>query len=301
MKYSDLYKECRLCPRNCRVDRTDGNQGYCSQSAELYIARASLHAWEEPCISGERGSGTVFFSGCPLHCVYCQNDAISGAKAGKKVTVDRLCEIFYELREKGAHNINLVTPTHFLAHIAEAIERVKSQGFSLPFVYNTSGYEKQESLRMLSGLIDIYLPDFKYTDPQLAKDYSHAENYVDVAKAAIAEMVRQQPRAVFDDDEMMTRGVIVRHLMLPHSYKNSKNAIEYLYNTYGDSIYVSIMSQYTPIKKTEEVPCLNDRVTQREYDRLVDYAIGLGVEKAFIQDGESATDSFIPQFDCEGV
>ena len=301
MKYSDLYKECRLCPRNCRVDRTDGNAGYCSQSAELYLARAALHEWEEPCISGERGSGTVFFSGCPLHCVYCQNDAISGGKAGKSVTPDRLCEIFYELQEKGAHNINLVTPTHFLPHIAAAIEKVKANGFSLPFVYNTSGYEKVESISMLSGLVDIYLPDFKYTDTELAKNYSNAEDYIGVAKAAIAEMVRQQPTPCFDENGMMTKGVIVRHLMLPDIYKNSKDAIEYLYKTYGDSIYISIMSQYTPIKENEKFPSLNKKVKKREYDRLVDYAIDLGVGNAFIQDTSSATEGFIPQFDCEGV
>lgn len=301
MKYSELYSNCTLCPRKCGIDRNAGKRGYCTQSSSLMLARASLHAWEEPCISGERGSGTVFFCGCPLHCVYCQNDAISKGQTGKERDVDRLCEIYYSLAEQGAHNINLVTPTHFLVHVVNAIEKVKSKGFPLPFVYNTSGYERVESLRMLDGLIDIYLPDFKYSDSALAERYSHAPDYVDVAKEALSEMVRQCPEPCFDGQGMMTRGVVVRHLMLPSHYKNSKEAVEYLYKTYGDSIYISIMSQYTPVRDFEDYQELNRRVGRALYERLVDYAISLGVENAFIQESASATKSFIPQFDCSGI
>ncbi len=301
MKYSELYSECTLCPRRCALDRNSGERGFCSQSSALTIARASLHEWEEPCISGERGSGTVFFSGCPLHCVYCQNNAISRGEVGRVVDGDRLCEIFFELGERGAHNVNLVTPTHFLPHVIYAIEKAKGEGFALPFVYNTSGYESFDALRRLDGLIDIYLPDFKYFDSSLAKNYSCAEDYPEIAKKALAEMVRQRPTPTFDSDGMMTSGVIVRHLLLPSHYKNSREVIEYLYKTYGDSIYISIMSQYTPVSALDDFPELMRPVKPLEYERLVRYAISLGVENAFIQDGSSASESFIPQFDCFGV
>lgn len=300
MKYSDEYKGCTLCPRECGADRTCG-VGVCGQGHELVVARAALHAWEEPCISGERGSGTVFFSGCSLGCVYCQNHKISSSQVGKTISVDRLVDIFFELEGKGAHNINLVTPSHFLPSVREAMEIARSRNFNLPFVYNTSGYEKAQSLHTLSGLVDVYLPDFKYADPTVAEKYSNARDYPECAMAALAEMVAQQPKPQFDSDGMMTKGVIVRHLMLPCEYENSRRVIEYLAKTYSDKIYVSIMSQYTPVQKNEQYPNLNERVKRSQYERLIRYATHLGIENGFIQDGQSAEESFIPDFDLLGV
>ena len=229
-------KMCTLCPRNCAVDRAGGERGICGQTEQLKVARAALHYWEEPCISGESGSGAVFFSGCALHCVFCQNRSIANGTAGKEITKERLAEIFLELQEKGANNINLVTPGHFAPQITEALCRAKKEGLRLPVVYNTSSYESADTIKSLEGLVDIYLPDFKYISPALSAKYSHAPDYADVAKAAVAEMVRQCPRPVFDGDEaedpieeglLMRQGVIVRHLLLPGCTKDSKAVIKY--------------------------------------------------------------------------
>lgn len=268
------------------------------------ISRAALHMWEEPCISGEKGSGTVFFSGCNMKCVFCQNKEISTGGFGKEITVERLARIFLELQEKGALNINLVTPTHYTMQIIQAVKLAKSMGLKLPIVYNTSSYEKVETIKLLADTVDIWLPDFKYTDNAAASRYSKAADYVEYAKAAIDEMVRQQPQPVFDDEGIMQKGVIVRHLVLPGQVQAAKNAVEYLYNRYGDNIFISIMSQYTPVIDTEtakEYPELARKLTEREYDSVVDYAIELGVENAFIQEGDVAEESFIPAFDGTGV
>lgn len=295
---------CRLCPRSCGVRREAGEHGVCGQTDRLKAARAALHYWEEPCISGTAGSGTVFFSGCNLHCVFCQNRSISDGTAGKNITTERLSEIFLELQEKGADNINLVTPGHFVPQIAEALERAKKNGMSLPVVYNTGSYEYVETLRQMEGLVDIYLPDFKYMDDALGQRYSHAGDYSVVAKAAITEMVRQTGSAVFeygDEDGLMKRGTIVRHLVLPGCVEDSKAVIRYLYETYGDRIYISIMNQFTPMPGLEDYPEFNRKVTEEEYGEVVDYAISLGVERGFIQEGDTAEESFIPAFDGEGV
>lgn len=293
--------ECRLCPRNCGVNRTT-ELGVCGESLEIRAARAALHMWEEPCISGESGSGTVFFTGCTLKCVFCQNGNIANGQVGKKITVDRLVEIFFEQKNRGANNINLVTPTHFVPQIKEAIVKAKEGGFDLPFVYNTSSYENVSTLKMLDGLIDIYLPDLKYFSSELAKKYSKAEDYFEVAKRAIDEMVRQVGKPVFEDNGLMKKGVIVRHLLLPGGIEDSKKVIKYLYDTYGDNIFISIMNQYTPMPLIgEKYPELNRKVTDEEYDELVDYAIEIGVENGFIQEGETASESFIPEFDMEGI
>jgi len=298
---SDLLSDCTLCPRECHTDRASGQTGYCGQSSDIYLARAALHMWEEPCISGDNGSGTVFFSGCPVRCVFCQNHDIANSNRGKKITPERLCEIFTELMQKGANNINLVTPTHFTAQIITAVSNARKSGMTLPIVYNTSGYEKPETLKMLENTVDIYLPDFKYMSAELSKKYSNAPDYSDYAKKALAEMVRQQPKAIFDKNGIMQKGVIVRHLLLPGHLDDSKRVIEYLYETYGDSIYISIMSQFTPLDNVKKYPGLNRKVTQEEYDALVDFAAELGVENGFIQEGEAASESFIPAFDFEGV
>ncbi len=297
------YNNCILCPRECGVDRS-ATSGVCHSTDRCKIVRAALHYWEEPCISAEKGSGTIFFSGCSLGCVFCQNYAISDGKSqyGVEVTVDRLVEIFYELKGQGANNINLVTPTHYIPHIRQAIIEAKEQGFDLPFVYNTSGYEKVDSLKMLDGLIDVYLPDFKYFDGELARKYSKAPDYVQVAQVAIEEMVRQVGQPRFDDQGIIRRGVVVRHLILPGHTRDSRSVIDYLYRTYGDNIYISIMNQYTPVKtpRMDKYPELGRSITRREYDKVIDYALEIGVKNAYIQEGETNKESFIPDFDGQG-
>ena len=296
----NYYRECRLCPRNCGVDRSR-TVGVCGQSDKLYVARAALHMWEEPCISGTNGSGAVFFSGCTLRCVYCQNYHIANSEVGKTVSVERLSEIFLELQEQGANNINLVTPTHFVPQIIAALDQARKKGLNLPIVYNTSGYEKVETLKRLDGYVDIYLPDFKYMDSTLSARYSRAKDYPSVAKQALSEMVRQQPDVVIDDSTgLIQKGVIVRQLLLPGHVNDAKDVLKYLYDTYHDHVYISMMSQFTPIA-LKDYPEINRTVTRREYERLVDYALEIGITNAFIQEGDVAKDSFIPAFDCEGV
>lgn len=263
-------------------------------------ARAALHMWEEPCISGEMGSGTVFFSGCPLRCVYCQNYSIANAESGTVITEEKLTDIFLDLQEKGAANINLVTPTHYTPEIIRAIKSAKRRGMTLPIVYNCSGYEKVETLQMLDGIVDVYLTDFKYMDAKVALRYSKAEDYPEVAKAALREMVRQQGEAKFDEKGMMQKGVIVRHLLLPGYVQNAKDVVKYVYDTYGDDVFLSLMNQYTPLPHVATYPEINRRVTEEEYDELVNYAIAIGVENGFIQEGETAEESFIPAFEGEG-
>lgn len=294
-------RDCTLCPRECHVDRTAGNKGYCRATDELAVARAALHMWEEPCISGEEGSGTVFFSGCPLGCIYCQNHNISRGLAGKAITTERLAEIFLELQGKGANNINLVTPSHYVPQITEALDISRRKGLTIPIVYNCSGYEKVETLKLLEGYVDIYLPDLKYISYEPAAKYSNCRDYFPVAAKAIEEMVRQAEEAKFDERGIMQKGVIVRHLALPGYLEDSKRIIKYLYETYGNRIYISIMNQYTPIIMSDVYPELNRRITEEEYKELVDYAVELGVENGFIQEGETALESFIPEFNGEGV
>ncbi|MBR5514606.1 MAG: radical SAM protein [Clostridia bacterium] len=293
------YQNCKLCPRECGVNRVD-TKGYCGMSDSLFLARAALHFWEEPCISGNNGSGTVFFSGCNMKCVYCQNHSIAIGETGKAVSFERLCEIYFELKEKGANNINLVTPSHYLPHVIKSIERAKLMGFDLPFVYNTSAYEKTESIKALDGLIDIYLPDYKYFLSKDSKKYSNAPDYPSVALKAIDEMHRQVSPNAFNDG-IMQRGIIIRHLLLPGKVIESKLALKCLYERYGDSVYLSIMNQYTPLSHVECLPELNRRVSNREYNSLCDYAAGLGIKNAYIQNGETAMESFIPSFDFEGI
>ncbi|MBR4083429.1 MAG: radical SAM protein [Lachnospiraceae bacterium] len=299
---SPLLSNCTLCPRQCGVDRTAGQIGYCGMSGDLLVARAALHMWEEPCISANVGSGTVFFSGCNLKCVFCQNHSIALGDCGKPITVQRLAEIFLELQQKGAANINLVTPTHYIPQIREALLHAKENGLILPIVYNTGSYESVESLRLLEGLVDIYLPDLKYYSTELSSTHSHASDYFQVATVAIDEMYRQAGKPVFNKNTgILQKGIIVRHLLLPGQTKDSKKILRYLYETYGDNIYISIMNQYTPLPHVTHIPDLNRKVTAEEYDKIVNFAIRLGITNAFIQEGETATESFIPPFDLEGV
>lgn len=298
----NLMSDCTLCPRKCHVNRQAGQVGFCGQTAELTAARAALHYWEEPCISGSAGSGAIFFSGCNLQCVFCQNHDIALGKNGKIISFRRLTEIMMELQDKGAANINLVTGTHFIPQIALALSAAKTLGLIIPVVYNTSGYEIPSSLRLLEGLVDIYLPDLKYFSSALSADYSHAADYFQHASTAIAEMFRQTGTPVMDPDTgLMRRGVMVRHLLLPGETKDSKKILRHLHEAYGNDIYVSIMNQYTPLKHVEQIPALNRKVTEAEYSRVLVFAERLGIEQGFYQEGEAASESFIPAFDGEGL
>ncbi len=291
---------CRLCPRKCGVNRMNGEYGRCRMGEKVRVSRASLHMWEEPCITGEGGSGTVFFTGCSLGCVYCQNHEIAKGEGGLEVSEEELAGIFLDLQERGAENINLVTAAHFVPPVVDALERSRSRGLRIPVVYNSSGYELPDTLRDLEQRVDVFLPDFKYMDPDLAQRYSGAPDYPQTAALALAEMVRQRGRCVFDERGMMRSGVIVRLLLLPGHVRDACRVLDYLHSTYGDDIYISIMNQYTPVGAPKEDPLLNRRVTEREYDRLISHALSIGIENAFIQEGETAEESFIPSFRDEG-
>lgn len=298
MKNMNKYENCLLCPRKCGINRSTGQTGVCGVSSEIKVARAALHYWEEPCISGKRGSGAVFFSGCSLHCVFCQNREISDGKEGKVISKERLSDIFMELADKGANNINLVTPGQYIPDIVWAVNDAKSRGMKLPIIYNTSGYENVTELKLLEGIVDVYLPDFKYMDSTLSARYSRAKDYPSIAKQALSEMVRQQPDVVIDDATgLIQKGVIVRQLLLPGHVNDAKAVLKYLYDTYHDHVYISMMSQFTPIA-LKDYPEINRTVTRREYERLVDYALEIGITNAFIQEGDVAKDSFIPAFDA---
>ena len=291
---------CTLCPRTCGVNRASGKKGVCGETATVRLSRAALHFWEEPCISGEKGSGTVFFSGCPLKCVYCQNREISMGDAGKEVSLERLAEIFLELQNKGAENINLVTPTHFVPQIISAVQMAKTNGLRLPVVYNTSGYETEDTIESLKGIVDVYLTDFKYMSEKLAEKYSNAKDYPEIAKKTLKKMVEQQPEPLFENG-MLKKGVVVRHLVLPGCVIDSKAILKYVYQSYGDNVLISIMRQFTPYKLPEKFSELKRKITDAEYQSVVRYAENLGIENGFVQEKEAAEESFIPPFTYEGV
>lgn len=286
------------------MNRNANQVGVCKSTSELRLARAALHYWEEPCISGSSGSGAVFFSGCNMHCVFCQNEEIANGDVGKTIAPERLTEIFLELQEQKANNINLVTATHYVPHVVSALTAAKEQGLHIPVVYNTSGYETVENIKRLEGLVDIYLPDYKYVSEETASRYAKAADYSKVADLALAEMVRQQPKAVFydkDEEHLMAQGVIVRHLLLPGKLYDAKRLLKKLYDSYGNNIYYSLMSQYTPLPHVEAYAELRERVTVEAYENLINYAVDLGIKSGFTQDREVAEESFIPHFDYEGV
>ena len=291
-----LLLNCTLCPRNCGVNRKIGEKGFCKASENPKVARYSLHFWEEPCISGENGSGTVFFSNCTLKCVFCQNRKISNNGIGEEITPEKLSEIFLKLQDMGAHNINLVTPTHYTISIIKSLEIAKNKGLALPIIYNTSGYEKASTIKMLDGIVDVYLPDFKYFSDKFAIKYSNAPNYFEYASESLAEMVKQTGTVNFDDEGTVKTGTIVRHLMLPGLLFDSKKVIDYLYNTYKDDIFINIMNQYTPMEEFRDFPELNKKISKEYYNCLVDYACELGIKNAYIQDGDTQDKSFIPEF-----
>lgn len=287
--------KCTLCPRECMAER-DKAFGFCMAGDKVRVAKVMLHFWEEPCISGEKGSGAVFFSGCPLKCVMCQNKDISRKILGEEADTDRLLEIFFYLKEKGAENINLVTPTHYADRLIPALTEAKRQGLNIPVIYNSGGYEKVETLKKLEGIIDIYMPDFKYFESETALRYSKAADYPEIAKAAIDEMTRQMPAIEFDGNGMMKKGVLIRHLLLPGRVEEAKSIIKYLFKRYGYMVWFSLMSQYTPPKELTGYTELSRRITHAEYDEFVDFCAELGMENAFVQELSSASEEFIPDF-----
>lgn len=297
----NMLESCKLCPKNCSVNRLNGKIGFCKCRDLIDVARVSLHMWEEPCITGTNGSGTVFFSGCNLNCVFCQNHEISQEGIGKSITIRRLSEIFLEEQERGAHNINLVSPTHFVPQIIESIKIARKNGLKLPIAYNSNGYENVSTIKELSGYIDIYMPDLKYMNDKYAIKYSHAKDYFKFASKAIDEMVKQNPKPVFDNNGLMTKGVIIRHLMLPGLLFDSKKIIDYIYNKYGDNVYISIMNQYTPMFKSKDYPEINKPLNPKHYDSLINHCINLGIKNAFIQEEGTVKESFVPHFDLRGV
>ena len=302
MSLLDLYTSCQLCPRNCKADRQHGQTGFCHMPADLKVARAALHMWEEPCISGKAGSGAIFFSGCSVGCVFCQNHAFFHRPRAARYFYRETGHIFLELQTKGANNINLVTPEHYAPSIALALAMAKAKGLHLPIICNCSGYSSLTALRILSDHVNVWLPDFKYYSPE-----SYPENIL-MHRTILQWPVRrwfmyeQAGDPVFDDNGIIQKGIIVRHLTLPGCMEDSRKVIHYLHETYGDKIYISIMNQFTPVSELlSDYPELNHTISASDYDALVDYAIDIGVENGFIQEGETAKESFIPPFDNEGV
>lgn len=293
----NVLRKCRLCPKNCLVDRYK-ELGYCKSSSKLKIALVSLHMWEEPFISGDNGSGTIFFSGCNLKCIFCQNKKISEG-FGKTITITRFSEILLEQQSRGAENINLVTPTHYVPLIKKGIIKAKNKGLIIPIVYNTSSYENVDTIKMMEGLVDIYLADLKYYSDELSKKYSKVDNYFKYATLAIDEMYKQVGNIITYND-MLKRGLVVRVLVLPGEVEDAKRIIKYLYEKYGDNIWISIMNQYTPLDKYK-YNNLNRKLTDNEYNDVINYAIDLGVKNAFIQEGDTVSESFIPEFNLDNV
>lgn len=294
-------EDCVLCPRECHINRNAGKKGYCGMDSTIFAARAALHMWEEPCISGKKGSGAVFFAGCSLHCCFCQNREIAAGNRGLPISVERLGEIFVELWQKGAANLNLVTGTHYVPQIIQGLEIARKKGMDIPVVYNSSGYEKEETIEMLNGYVDVYLPDFKYMDEELAEKFSHARNYPVIAQKTIEKMVEQTKDCYFDSEGYIKKGTIVRHLILPGHTRDSIEILKYLYEKFGDKIYISIMNQFTPVINHEKYRELNRKVTKREYEKVINAALDIGIKNGFFQEGKTADESFIPDFDYEGI
>lgn len=296
----ELLEKCDLCPRHCLVNRKIKQLGYCKAPYSIKTALAKLYYYEEPPISGTNGSGTIFFSNCNLNCLFCQNFEISHQGFGKEITIERFKDICLELQNKGAHNINLVTPTSYVPQIVEGLKLAKQNGLIIPIVYNTNAYENIETIKLLDGLIDIYLPDLKYYSNDLSIKYSNADNYFNIASMAIKEMYKQVGKPRFDNNGIIKKGVIVRHLILPNHLEDTKTILEYLYKTYHNNIYISIMNQYTPIKKLK-YENLNHELDNFSYNEIINYAYNLGIRKAFVQEEETQEKSFIPLFNNEGV
>lgn len=300
-KMKTALSQCRVCPRSCGIDRTAGRLGWCRAPYLPKVALVSRHDWEEPPISGTKGSGTVFFSHCNLGCVFCQNHDISQEGFGQEISVERLAEIFLEQQARGFHNVNLVSAAQFIPQAAKALEMAKVNGLHIPVVYNSNGYESLEGLRMLEGLVDVYLPDFKYWNDDLGLEYSKVPHYRETASQAILEMRRQTGKDVFDSEGILQKGIILRHLVLPGQYKDSFKVLDWARENLGENAYVSLMSQYTPMHKAKEIKALSRRLTTFEYDKVVDHFFEIGLKNGFMQKRSSATSEYTPSFDLTGV
>ena len=296
MDLTELYRHCTLCPRQCGVDRTAGQRGFCGQPAHIQAARASLHKWEEPCLAGEHGAGTIFFTGCTMDCLFCQNQELKQPGAGWPISQERLAQICLELQQQGAACLDLVTPTMFLPSLIPALKLAKEQGCTLPVVYNTSGYEQPKLLDLLADTVDVWLPDFKYLSPNTAKMYSKSENYPENILFVLDKMVEQQPNPVFDSQGLMKKGVLIRHLMLPGMEQESKQILRTIQKRYGNHVWFSLMSQYTPTPAVADHPVLGHPVDRKTYQRVVRYALSIGLEQGFIQEEGAVSESFIPNF-----
>ncbi len=294
-------KHCMICPRNCGISRSDGEKGYCKAGELPKCALASVHHWEEPPISGTKGSGTVFFSYCNLNCVFCQNYTISAQGFGKELTIEQLADVFLSQQKKEVHNINLVSPTHFIPQIKEALSLAKQKGLHIPIVYNTNSYEKVESLALLEGLIDVYLPDFKYISSAYSKTYSFAHDYAKYATKAILEMKRQQPEMVFDSNGILQKGVIIRHLVLPGCYKDSFAILDWIKQELGEDTYVSVLNQYTPMYRASEYKQIARKTMTLEYQKVVEHFFAIGLKNGFMQKRNSATSEYTPMFNLSGL
>ena len=292
---------CQLCPRRCGVNRLQGQKGWCGAGAEVRVALVSLHPWEEPCIAGDRGAGTVFFSHCNLGCIFCQNYEISHEGQGEEISGERLTQVFLEQQSRGASTLDLVTPVHYAPQILAALDRAKQQGFSLPVVWNSSGYESTELIEALKGYVDVFLPDLKYREAASAERYSHAADYFPAAAAAIGKMVELAGPPVFDEDGLMRRGVLVRHLVLPGHRKESMQLLDWLWESFGNRIWLSLMNQFTPMHHTADYPEINRRLTTFEYDSVVNHALDIGITQCYMQEGKTASVKFVPDFDGSGV
>ena len=298
---TDSLKECTLCPRKCKVNRIAGEKGVCRASASVKVSLASLHKWEEPCISGDNGSGAVFFTGCNLKCVFCQNSEISQKDYGKEVSIEHLAKIFLNLQEQGANNINLVSPTHFVPQIREALLEAKSSNLNIPVVYNTNGYETIETLCSLEGLVDVYLPDLKYYNDKYGIKYSGVPHYFEYASKAVLEMYRQVDSPEFNDNGIIKKGLIIRHLILPGLFNDSKNILKWINENLPRSVYVSLMSQYTPMYKANDFKELNHRISESQYEAYIDFFFDIGLENGYMQEISSANDIYTPIFDLKGI
>ena len=300
-KMNKALSHCQVCPRNCGADRTAGQFGFCRAPYLPKVALVSRHDWEEPPISGTKGSGTVFFSHCNLGCVFCQNHDISQDGFGQEISIERLAEIFLEQQTRGFHNVNLVSAAQFIPQVAKALKLAKEKGLSIPVVYNSNGYESVKGLKMLEGLVDVYLPDFKYWNDDLGMEYSKCPHYRETAAAAILEMRKQVKKDILDENGIMQKGIIIRHLVLPGQYKDSFQVLDWIRKHLGEETFVSLMSQYTPMHKAKEIKALSRKLTTFEYDKVVNHFLKIGLKNGFMQKRSSATSEYTPAFDLSGV
>ncbi len=292
----EFLKECKLCPRNCKVNRLEGNIGFCGASKNIKQARIGLHYYEEPCISGSEGSGTIFFSGCNLKCLFCQNYEISWEKKGEEISIEALAEKMIWLQNEGANNINLVTGFMFVPQIIEALKIARKKGLIIPIVYNSSGYESIDTLKLLEGYVDIYLPDFKYYYNDLALRLSNAYNYKEIATNAIKEMIRQQPQNIYDEYGLMKKGVLIRHLVLPNHIQNSKQVLKYIKKSFGKNVYLSVMAQYFPCFKAKDEIDINRKLSEEEFEEIEDFVYSLNLKNGYIQNLEDNEEQYVPKF-----